>query len=115
MLHGCRRVEDLQGSGARQQAQEESQSRCKAKTRTLKERSCECRTRLPDSEGSTGPAEVWLFDKLKHKRAPVYARMMELAVALYFFVVMLAVEASKSVLSDPIEKKTCCTAVSGPR
>lgn len=35
--------------------------------------------------------DVWLFDKLKHKRAPVYARMMELAVALYFFVVMLAV------------------------
>ncbi|CAE7226863.1 CALS12 [Symbiodinium pilosum] len=35
--------------------------------------------------------DVWLFDKLKHKRAPVYARMMELLVALYFFVVMLAV------------------------
>ena len=56
-----------------------------------------------DSGGSTAPAEVWLFDKLKHKRAPVYARMMELAVALYFFVVMLAVEASKFNLSDPIE------------
>mmetsp|Transcript_26292 Transcript_26292/g.60961 ORF Transcript_26292/g.60961 Transcript_26292/m.60961 type:complete len:293 (-) Transcript_26292:28-906(-) len=35
--------------------------------------------------------DVWLFDKLKHKRAPVLARVIEFVAALYFFVVMLAV------------------------
>ena len=34
--------------------------------------------------------QVWLFDKLKHKRAPMLARLMELLVAFLFLTVMLA-------------------------
>lgn len=35
--------------------------------------------------------QVWLFDKLKHKRAPMVARLMELIVSVVLFVLMLAV------------------------
>ena len=33
--------------------------------------------------------KVWLFDKLKHKRAPPLARLFEIFTALYFFAVMV--------------------------
>eukprot|EP00434_Breviolum_minutum_P020699 symbB.v1.2.018253.t1/scaffold1449.1/size118046/4 len=35
--------------------------------------------------------DVWLFDKLKHKRAPMVARLMELIVSFVLLVLMLAV------------------------
>ncbi|CAK9081566.1 3-beta-glucan synthase) (Protein GLUCAN SYNTHASE-LIKE 12) [Durusdinium trenchii] len=57
----------------------------------LKEVNLEERLAAQKDDATANLYDVWLFDKLKHKRAPMLARVMEIAVAMALLVVMLAV------------------------
>lgn len=57
----------------------------------LKEVNLEERLAARKEDATANLYDVWLFDKLKHKRAPMLARLMELLVAFLFLTVMLAV------------------------